>query len=374
MTAARAATSCACWPIEQWPVEDQRLWAKACAPQSLFEDDGGGFAHLAEISRRKYAKGWGRWIAFLATHAVDDLHLTPAKRCTKAKLQAYIDHLREAGNSDGTIINRLGELLAVTAALDPAFDPSLLNRYIATLRSKARPARSKSHVRSANELVDLGVRLMESATDPADLDHALAFRDGLIIAFLILHPLRRRNLVNFELGKNLLRQGEGYIVSFAGSETKNGAPLELPLADMLVQPMNQYLDIWRPVLMAGQGRWTRPVGASVWVSSDGSPLGEEGMSGRIELRTREAFGKAINPHAFRDASATTLTIADPARVRSAAPLLGHRSLATTEKHYIQATGLEAQRSYLEVLKESRRRENISGEAQDNMTGKARFRG
>ncbi|MEI7600280.1 tyrosine-type recombinase/integrase [Aestuariivirga sp.] len=374
MTSAPSTTSRACWPIEQWPVEDQRLWARACVPQSLFEDDGGGLAHLAEVSRFKYAKGWGRWVAFLSAHAVGVLELTPAERCTKANVQAYIDHLRSAGNSDGTIVNRLGELMAVTAALDPAFDPRLLNRYISALRSKARPVRCKSNVRSANELVDLGVRLMEGATDPADLDHALAFRDGLIIAFLILHPVRRRNLVNFELGKNLLRQGAGYMVSFAGSETKNGAPLELPFADILVEPMNQYLDIWRPVLMARQGRWTRPVGASVWVSSDGSPLGQEGMSGRIERRTRDAFGKAINPHAFRDASATTLTIADPARVRSAAPLLGHRSLATTEKHYIQATGLEAQRSYLEVLKEARRCENISNEAQDNMTRKASFRG
>ncbi len=374
MTAAMAVTSRACWPVEQWPAEDQRLWSKACTPQSLFEDDGRGLAHLAEISRLKYAKGWGRWTAFLAAHAPDSLDLNPAERCTKTNLQAYIDHLRCAGNSDGTIVNRLGELMAVTAAFDPAFDPRPLNKYIATLRSKARPVKSKFHVKSANELVDLGVRLMAEATDPANPDHAVAFRDGLIIAFLILHPLRRRNLVNFELGKSLLRHGAGYMVRFSGSETKNGAPLELPLAEVLVEPMNQYLDIWRPVLMARTGRWTRPVGASVWVSSDGSPLGQEGMSGRIELRTREAFGKAINPHAFRDASATTLTIADPARVRSAAPLLGHRSLTTTEKHYIHATGLEAQRSYLEVLNAARGRESISGESQDSMTGKARFRG
>lgn len=353
MTSVFPATSRACWPIEQWPAEDRRLWAKACAPQSLFEDDGGGLAHLADISRFKYAKGWGRWVAFLASHAADALDLTPAARCAKAHVQAYLDHLRDAGNSDGTIVNRLGELMAVTAALDPAFDPRLLNRYIATLRSKAKPVRSKSHVRPADELVDLGVRLMESATDPGDLGHALSFRDGLIIAFLALHPLRRRNLVNFELGRNLLRQGKGYMVVFAGTETKNGSPLELPLADMLVEPMNRYLGIWRPVLMARKGRWTQSVDAYVWVSSDGSPLGQEGMSGRIELRTRDAFGKAINPHAFRDASATTFTIADPARVRSAAPLLGHRSLATTEKHYIQATGLEAQRSFLKVIAEAR---------------------
>ena len=374
MTSAPSAPSRACWPIEQWPVEDQRLWVKACAPQSLFEDDGGGLAHLKEVSRFKYAKGWGRWVAFLDAQAAETLQHTPAKRCTKTNLQAYIDHLREAGNSDGTIVNRLGELLAVTVALDPAFDPKLLNRYISTLRSRARPVHSKAHIRPANELVDLGFRLMAGATDTGDVDHARVFRDGLIIAFLALHPVRRRNLVNFELGKNLVRQGQGFMVSFAGIETKNRAPLDLPLAKILVEPMKQYLDLWRPVLMVRQGRWTRPVDAYVWVSSDGSPLSEEGISGRIERHTREAFGKAINPHAFRDASATTLTVADPARVRVAVPLLGHRSLATTEKHYIQATGLEAQRSYLAVLNTARGHENISGEARDNMTRKVRSRG
>ena len=52
---------------------------------------------------------------------------------------------------------------------------------------------------------------------------------------------------------------------------------------------------------------------------------------RIRARTKEQFGVAINPHLFRDAAATTMAIADPANVRLAAPLLGHRTFTTTEK-------------------------------------------
>ena len=58
---------------------------------------------------------------------------------------------------------------------------------------------------------------------------------------------------------------------------------------------------------------------------------------------------ALCPHLFRDAAATTLAIADPAHVRVAAPLLGHRTFATTERHYRQARAYEAHRSYLDVL-------------------------
>ena len=92
---------------------------------------------------------------------------------------------------------------------------------------------------------------------------------------------------------------------------------------------------------------------AVWISQDGSPMSQEGLSGRIELRTRAAFGKAMNPHLFRDAAATTMATADPGNVRVAAPVLGHRTFAPTERHYIQATGLQAQAGYLKVIKERR---------------------
>lgn len=325
-------------------------------PQSIFEDEGGAFAKLSQISITKYAKGWGRWLGFLAGHEPEALALTPSERCTKPRLQAYIDHLRTSGNSEGTVINRLMEISASAQAMDPSFKSQLIDRFIASLRHKVVPVHSKSHVRPANELVDLGISLMEQATDTSDHKHALGFRDGLIIAFLALHPVRRRNLAAFEIGKNLVPQGDNFVVSFGGDETKNGTPHEAVLADILIEPMRQYLRLWRPVLAKRQGRWRRSIGQAVWVSANGSPMTQEGLAGRIELRTKKALGKAMSPHRFRDSAATTMVMADPVRIRATAPLLGHRSLATTEKHYIQARGLQAQRSYLEVLQGARRGE------------------
>jgi integrase len=52
---------------------------------------------------------------------------------------------------------------------------------------------------------------------------------------------------------------------------------------------------------------------------------------------------------FRDAAATTLAIADPAHVRVAAPLLGHRTFTTTERHYQQAQAFDAHRAYIDAL-------------------------
>ena len=114
-------------------------------------------------------------------------------------------------------------------------------------------------------------------------------------------------------------------------------------------PLETYLSIHRPILEARSGRWTRPVDGALWVSKDGSPMTQMALYDRIRARTKEYFGVAINPHLFRDAAATTLAIADPAHVRIAAPLLGHRTFALTERHCRQSRAVEAHRSYVDVL-------------------------
>ena len=346
-------TALLCLPIDRWPAEDQRRWGLACKPASLFEDEGGELADRRSATIRKYAKGYGRWLTFLAQHDPVALDLAPAARITTPRVKAYHAHLRETGNGTSTQINRLEELAVVGRFMDPEFSDRYIRRAVSVIRSQSVPVRSKAHLRTSDDLLGLGLSLMETASNPQDLDHVLAFRDGLIIAFLALHPVRRRNLADFKLDRNLIRQPTGFLIVFDGDQTKCGAPHEARLADVLVEPMRTYLSVWRPVLAVRTGRWTADLDDAVWISQDGSPMSQEGLSGRIELRTRSAFGKAMNPHLFRDAAATTMATADPGNVRVAAPVLGHRTFAPTERHYIQATGLQAQAGYLKVIKERR---------------------
>jgi len=119
--------------------------------------------------------------------------------------------------------------------------------------------------------------------------------------------------------------------------------------DELLPPLNAYLSTHRPLLASLPGRWSKPTGNALWVSSDGSPMTEIAIYDRIRKHTKDAFGVAMNPHLFRDAAATTLAITDPEHVRVAAPLLGHRTFMTTERHYQQAKALEAHRTYVDAL-------------------------
>jgi site-specific recombinase XerD len=121
------------------------------------------------------------------------------------------------------------------------------------------------------------------------------------------------------------------------------------LPEVLRESLELYLKEYRPLLLARRGRWYNGADDALLVSTDGSPMTEMALYDRIRLQTKKAFGKAMNPHLFRDAAATTLAIEDPKHVRVAAPLLGHRQLDTTERFYMQATSLEAHCRYIDTL-------------------------
>ena len=75
---------------------------------------------------------------------------------------------------------------------------------------------------------------------------------------------------------------------------------------------------------------------------------------QVRERTRAAFGQHISPHMFRDCCATTLAIAAPEKLQLVLPILGHASLATSERHYNQAGSLEAGRRHQQTIEALRR--------------------
>ena len=201
-----------------------------------------------------------------------------------------------------------------------------------------------------DELVTRGLQLMNDADRQSTArQSAIDFRDGLIIAVLALRPLRRGNLVHLTIGVDLVRSGSGWTIAIPPSETKTHAPLEFEWPECLTAALDTYLLTHRPVLLTQRNRWYKAAGDRLWISSHGSPLTEIALFDIVTKRTMAAFGRAINPHLFRDAAATTMAIHDPAKVRIAAPLLGHRTFATTERHYIQAQSLQAHRAFSDEI-------------------------
>jgi integrase/recombinase XerD len=176
------------------------------------------------------------------------------------------------------------------------------------VRARHRPVRDKSNLKLSDELLGLGLELINRAKPASGLSSAILHRDGLMIALLALIPLRRRNLAGLRLYKNLIEIDGFWIISFDASETKTHAAFEVGWPDELLAPLKTYLDVHRPLLTSLPGRWSKPVDNFLWVSSDGSPMTQMAIYDRVRKHTVEAFGAAINPHLFRDAGQVTCAV------------------------------------------------------------------
>jgi integrase len=339
----------ACLPIANWPEADRLSWLNACRPADLLDEHIGARAHHSEASNRKAQKGYGRWLTFLILIDPDCIEALPANRITNERVSAYVESLLALGNSTATILARLQELGEVAKVLAPERSWIFINAISSKIRAHHQPARDKNNLKLSDELLGLGLELIDRAALASGLPAAILHRDGLMIALLALAPLRRRNMAGLRLHKNLIEIDGRWIIALDASETKTRGMFEMNWPDELLAPLKAYLDFHRPFLASLPGRWSRPIDNFLWVSSDASPMTQMAIYGRIRKHTAEAFGVAINPHLFRDAAATTLAIADPQHVRVAAALLGHRTFTTTERHYQQAKSLEAHRAYVDAL-------------------------
>lgn len=335
-----------CVPLPEWPEEDRLLWQAAMVPGTPF-DDHGARAGLRPITNRGVEKSYGRWLDFLVRHDPASLAEPPAERITPARVRAYIAHLMENKNHLSTIGLRVEQLRSTARVMAPDADWNWLKNPARNLRARSRPKRDKrERLIPASDLFQLGVSLMESA--PEEKKPGLAavrYRDGLMIALLACTPLRLKNLTELTFGRTLRAIEGGWLISIPGAQMKMRQPYEVAWPDMLLPHLQRYLDVWRPILIAR--RRTSPIapGDRLWVSAEGRPLSAKRINNALKIRTEAAFGRSVNPHLFRDAGATTMAIVDPANIGVMTAVLGHASPKTMERHYQQATSLQAQRAY-----------------------------
>ena len=114
-----------------------------------------------------------------------------------------------------------------------------------------------------------------------------------MIALLAYCPLRRRNLTQLSIGESLARTGTGWHIVLGRSDTKTHVPLEREIPEVLVSLLETYIAVHRPILLARRGRWTRDCGNQLWISSDGSPLTQDGIYPRIVRLTERELGVAF---------------------------------------------------------------------------------
>ena len=342
-----------CLKRQAWPDADRHAFAKAIRADDLLEDPG-LLAELKPSTIKALESGYGRWLWWHHTQGTLVADVGPVARITREAVGHYLEEIR-ARNAPLTVAHRILTLERVARAFAPEADWRWLRRLVNRLLTRARPVRNKrARLRLASEVFAAAQAMVadaESGSFTNNKKRAIAFRDGLLLAILAARAPRAANLASTETDRHLHRIGDSWVLVFAGSETKNGTALELPLPQELTQPIERYLSHWRQVLL-GQLVSTR-----LWISAFGRPLGADQLHFIVTRTTRKLLGVSINPHLLRSGLATEAAIRDPDGAGMATPILGHRVGATTEKHYNLARQHQAagqwQQHVLELRKQAR---------------------
>jgi integrase len=340
--------ACRCLAFEQWPELDQQLWQQAILDSDLLTDSGPAVRWAARTCET-VCKGYGNWLFWLKRQGLLDPAQSPDARCSSSRLSAYVQAMQAL--SPATVANRVIALERALCVLVPRSDRSSLRTLINNLPKQRTMNRKRARLQDPAVLVELGLKFMQAAERGIHKNarkNACLYRDGLQIAFVAMRPLRRRNVTDLTLHRHLIREGLGWRIRFAGSETKTKEPIDVAFPTELVPHLERYLTYHRPLLMAG-----RYSGDRLWIGYRFLPQAPHTIGVTVAERTMQAFGKRVNIHLFRDCAATSIAVHDPDHVRIAAAVLGHRSFATTERHYNLASSLKAARNYHEELQRLR---------------------
>ena len=296
-------------------------------------------ARWSSVTRHTVAVGYSRWLGHLNQRGQLKGH--PADRVTPDVVADYVEHLKSTVRPT-TVYNYVRHLCDAVRAMAPDQDWRWLRSIVTDLGHGLLATRRFKPVIPAEKFRALGFDLMGRADDGAGLknvERAITYRDGLMIALLATRPLRRKNFANLRLDKHLTKAGGRWSLQIPAEETKGGHPFEAGLPHELDRPMDRYIRVYRPRILGLSGR------NYLWTSQTGKPLKNGGVYAAIARRTRDAFGLSYGPQDFRVSAATTIAISDPANIHTASLVLGHIYEGTTEKWYNRARTIDASRRY-----------------------------
>ena len=358
-------------PFDAWPLLDQTAWIAAFSPNNLLGGDHRG-RKLREASKTTMATCYARWLAWLRDNEASVLGFAPGDRAVRDRVMAYLRSLHPS-LALRTIYGYGARLKSALKLLAPEHDWSWFIPLLGGLERKARAAESSQPkpVIPSNELFAFGIDIMKRAARDDTLDavsQAEMYRDGLMIVFLAMRPLRLKNMLGLRIGEHFLESGGNYAIALAIKDTKTKVEMGFPLPDKLTSYLQRYLAHHRKILMAG------PYGPAagyldqadyLWLSRKGRQFPVASFEHMIAQRTETRFGIRLTPHAFRHCAATTIAEYNPEDFHFIRIILGHATIATAERYYIQAKSRQAIRMVQDNLVKMRK---PTGKTKDDMIG------
>lgn len=337
----------------EWPAADQRLWASITTDGGLF-DETGSLAHLRPATLKTCAVVYGRWLFWIKTVDPDALLLAPINRITADRVNSWMASLETLAPYSRVMF--MDEMIRIFCAAAPDQDSRPLRRIRKTHHALAQAdhgSRKMGRIPCALDLVRAGVEHGTVGVEAAHstFERARRLRDAAMIVFLAMHPIRRKNFVELEIGRSFRISGSSLRIVLSRDETKTHDPYEAEVLEPAANLVARYLREARPFLI---GRGPLPHDR-LWVADTGLPYSHGYIGTRIPLLAERLLGVRVAMHFFRDAVATTFARSSSDLARGTGAILGHSSLRTAERHYNHARAIDAGREYASVVRKTMER-------------------
>src|ERR1044071_2744874 len=115
------------------------------------------------------------------------------------------------------------------------------------------------------------------------------YERAVAAGILLYASVRIQNLRNIQIGKNLRKIGDAYLLTFDESEMKNRRPLQLPLPHHFTDILEAYIAEYRPLLAGASGSYLFP-------GRGGGPRPAATMRQDFESAVFKHTGLKVHPH------------------------------------------------------------------------------
>jgi len=170
---------------------------------------------------------------------------------------------------------------------------------------------------------------------------------AVAVAILTVAPIRLGNLAAIRLGENLIKPGgpqSNYFLAFNKYDVKNRVPLQFKLDEKVTTIINEYVHDFRPNLIRGSNEdWLFP-------GESGGHKEKISFSTQIVDRVEKSTGLRITVHQFRHAAGALILKHRPGEYELVRRLLGHKSVRTTIKFYLELETTQASEIFTDIVR------------------------
>ena len=335
-------------PLDLWPEADRNAWVAACQPAARLKR-GGAAGHLKPVTRQVHERHYGNFLGCLDRSGLLRREAPAAANVTPENVDAYLAEAK-AGMSSTTVHVSICCLRRAARYMVPGLELDWLAELAKDLALVAH-ARSKfDRLILPERLIEAGLTLIQEAEHSqtmTKLAQATQVRNGLMVAMLGFHPIRRKNFAALEIGRSFVKiRGRWWIV-LSAEETKENRADERRINKLITPFIDRYLNQYRPVL----ARTDNPT-AALWLSAnDGATITAKQVGRLIRVTTLSTVGVAVSPHLFRTSAATAAAVYGGDNPYLGSAILHNADPRVTLEHYNRATSLTAAESLRQLIRQ-----------------------